>query len=236
MVPDGLLDKAVHMQDTAYRNIASLRRSRNLFRLVTSNESDIAAAITAELDTRPRKPQPLINRPFEQWYGVIAHPFGQLTFPQSRYSDGSFGVWYGSRSVETTIYETAYHFVRELVGRGQHRHTQPVVRERRVVTASVDALMFDLQDKVTDFPDLVSKDSYELTQQIGRVIHDGHHPGLVSPSARYNGGVNINVFSPEYLSNPKDNCYLKYRFYPLDGRVEVERQPGTIWMTLTPEM
>lgn len=233
-VPDGLLDTPVRVTERAYRNIVGLRRSRELFHRLADDDADSQAAINAELRTRSRLDQPLINRPFERWYGVVGFPFDEHHWGASRYTDGSFGVWYGSQSIETTVAETAYHFARELAGRGQHHHDWPITRERRVHIAHVDALLFDLRGKQADFPALLAPDSYAFTQQVGRAVHEGHHPGLLAPSARRANGVNVDVFSPAYLSNPRDCCYLTYRFHPDDGRIEVERRPGTVWMTMRP--
>lgn len=233
-IPNTLFDKPVHFQERAYRNIVGLRHSRNVFHRLADDDDDTAAAINAEMRTRSRKTQPLINRPFEPWYGVVGFPFDHRNWGQSRYTDGSFGVWYGSQSAETTVAETTSHFAHELAGRGLDQHDRAIIRERRVMTAHVDALLFDLRGKQTDFPGLVATDSYEFTQQVGRVIHAGHHPGLMAPSARRTDGVNIDVFHPNYLSHPKDFCYLTYRYHPNDGRIEVEREQGEIWMTLTP--
>lgn len=233
-LPDALFDKPVHIREDAFRNFVNLRRSRDLFHRLADNEEDSAAAVKAEMRTRGRKDQPLINRPFEPWYGVVGFPFDHRNWARSRYTDGSFGVWYGSRRVETTVAETTYHFARELAGRGQDRHDRPIIRERCVKTAHVDALVFDLCGKERDFPALVASDSYDFTQQVGRAIHEGHHPGLLAPSARRAGGVNVDIFSPKYLRNPRDYCHLTYRFHPDDGRIEVEREPGTVWMTLRP--
>mgnify|MGYP000120164338 CR=1 FL=1 len=233
-IPTALFDSPVHVQEDAYRNLASLRRSRNLFARLADDDADAVAAINAEMRTRRRKTEPLINRPFERGYGVVGFPFDHRNWAQSRYTNGTFGIWYGSQSVETTVAETTAHFARELADREQLRHYRPITRERRVMTAYVDAVLFDLCGKQADFPGLVSTESYDFTQRVGRMVHEGHHPGLLAPSARRADCVNVDVFSPYYLSNPKDCCYLTYRFYPNDSRIEVEREQGTVWLTVWP--
>jgi hypothetical protein len=230
-LPSDLFDAACHYVGDAYRNIASLRKSRNLFARIGDDEADAQAAITAELATRPHRDQPLLNQPFEPWYGVIGFPFVAHHWGQSRYSDGSFGIWYGSREIETTVHETVHHFRIELAGRGWDRHERPIVRERLIGRAHVDALAFDLCSKSKTYPALVDGDDYTFTQAIGRSIHAGRHPGLLAPSARRAGGVNVDIFDPVYLSNPRDVCYLTYRYTP-DGRITVEREPSDIWLTL----
>jgi len=230
-LPADLFDSARHYADDAFRNIVSLRKSRDLFARISDDADDADAAIAAEIATRPRREQPMIQRPFEHWYGVIGYVFDRRRWGASRYSDGSFGVWYGCRRLETTIHETVHHFRSELAGRGWDRHDRPIVRERRVARVRVDALVFDLCGKEQTHPALVDPHDYDFTQAIGRAVHAGHHPGLLAPSAREPGGVNVDIFAPDYLASPQDVCYLTYRHLP-DGRIQVEREPGKVWLHL----
>jgi hypothetical protein len=231
MLPADLFDTARHYAGDAYRNIVGLRKSRNLFARIGDDEADMAAAIAAEQAARPRRQQPLLNRPFEPWYGVIGFPFVTHHWGQSRYSDGSFGVWYGSRDLETTVHETVHHFRVELAGHGWDRHERAIVRERRIARAHVDALVFDLCAKARAYPALIDGHDYSFTQAIGHSIHTGRHPGLLAPSARHASGVNVDIFDPAYLSNPRDVCYLTYR-HESNGQIMVEREPGEPWLRL----
>jgi hypothetical protein len=68
-----------------------------------------------EVDVKPplyRSRPPIIHRPFEdaEWFNAIAGPLKH--WRASRFSDGNYGVWYGSDTVETTVYESAYHWYR----------------------------------------------------------------------------------------------------------------------------
>lgn len=231
LLDEDLFESAHHYAAPAYRNIVSLRKSRRLFARISDDADDDAAAIAAEMASRPRRPQPLINRPFEPWYGVVGFPFIRHHWGVSRYSDGGFGVWYGSRTIDTTVFETVHHFCSELHNRGWDRHDRPIVRERRVAKADVNALVFDLCGKQHRHPALVDSEDYGFTQAIGREIRQGNHPGLLAPSARVADGVNVDILDPKYLSNPRDVCYLRYR-HMTDGSVEIEREPGEIWLTV----
>lgn len=226
------LETSRHYRHIAYRNIVSLRRSRNTFARISDDALDADVAVAAQVATQDWDSQVITDRPFDLSYGVIGFPFVRKHWAQSRYSDGSFGVWYGSDTIETTVYETAHHFIQELAGRGWGKGDTPITRERRVATADVDALMFDLSDMASQVPALVADSDYRMTQAIGRYIRENRHPGLLAPSARCSAGFNVNVFSPDYLSNPKDACSLRYRYVP-GGGLDIERESGKIWMAMT---
>jgi hypothetical protein len=68
--------------------------------------------------------------------------FQRAIFYPSRYGDGSFPVWYGCLDPLTTIYETAYHMIKEekdLAG-----SQSEVVRRRLVCRVSCTAILIDL--------------------------------------------------------------------------------------------
>ena len=93
-------------QDVA-RNIVSLRQSQDLFDDLTGDPAEWLLAQRVEDEVKPplyRSPTPVIDRPFEdaQWFNAIGWPFRH--WQASRFSDGSYGVWYGAESVETTLY------------------------------------------------------------------------------------------------------------------------------------
>ncbi|WP_263768566.1 RES family NAD+ phosphorylase [Propionivibrio soli] len=216
----------------AYRNIVSIRVSQDVFDDLSDDPEDWSAAIKLELATKSRafsSPEPVIHRPFEEahWNDAIDYPFKH--WMRSRYSDGSFGVWYGADSVETTVYETVYHwregFLRDA------GFTQPGIRiERKIYLVRCDAALIDLRPTVTACPALVDPDDYTLTHQVGAKLHREGHPGLLSRSARCSGDVYA-VFNPRVLSDPRQLCFLTYTTTDA-GSVTVERQPGTVWLEL----
>ena len=148
---------------------------------------------------------------------------------RSRYSDGSFGVWYGADSIETTVHETVHHwrsgFLRDA------GFTRPGIRvERKLYRVRCDAALLDLRPAVAQVPALVDPADYSLTQQIGARLHREGHPGLVSRSARCDGDIH-GVLNPCVLSDPRQVCFLTY--FTTDTGVAVEREPGRVWMRLT---
>jgi hypothetical protein len=212
------------------RNIVSLRESRNLFDDLSDDPDEQALAQQVESAAKPlqyRSPTPVIHRPFEEaeWFNAIGWPFRH--WQSSRYSDGSFGAWYGAGSVEATVYETAYHWYHGLLLDAEGYTAATVAIERRVYNVACDALILDLRPRVDRFPALLHETDYAFTHQVGARLRREGHPGLLAPSVRYSKGLNYVVFNPAVLSRPRVNCLLTYR---LKGEhILVEKRPGTTW-------
>ena len=214
-----------------YRNIVSLRITEHLFDDLSDDEADWQTAIELELQTKPAtyiSATPVIHRPFEEtaWNEAIGFPF--KTWSRSRYSDGSFGVWYGSDTLETTIYETVYHWRNNLLADAGFTDAGIKI-ERRVHLVRCDAALVDLRSLLKQHPLLVDRLDYTLTHQVGGRLHREGHPGLVTESARCSGNV-FAILNPAVLSNPRPTCYLTYT--TTKNGVEVERVPGELLLTV----
>nr|WP_246561977.1 RES family NAD+ phosphorylase [Geobacter grbiciae] len=215
--------KTNDFQGDVFRNIVSLRESLDLFDDLTDEAGQSQYATVAEARVKELIPIGLIDRGFH-YTTAIDYPFTKEPFLLSRYGNGSFGVWYGSLQLETSIHETVFHMMREesqvegLTGR--------LVRERAVYLVRARAVLIDLVGKEKRYPDLVS-DDYSFTQQIAERLHKEGHPGLLAPSARC-AGTNLVAFTPNILNDPRVNCYLTYTYDYQAKSVEVERQPGDV--------
>lgn len=219
-------------QDVA-RNIVSLHESQDLFDDLTNEPAEWLLAQKVEDEVKPPPYQsktPIIERPFEdaEWFSAIVWPFKH--WQSSRFSDGTFGVWYGSESVETTVHESAYHWYRGLLSdAGFERMT--VIAERKVYWVACNAALLDLRKVTDEYPDLLHPSDYAFCQSVGARIHREGHPGLLIQSVRRSdGGENLAVFNSAVLSNPRHNSQLTYRLE--DEQIVVEKQPGTTWITL----
>ena len=218
-------------QDIA-RNIVSLRQSQNLFDDLTDDPAGwlLAQKVEAEIKPPPyRSYTPIIDRPFEdaEWFNAIIWPFKY--WQSSRFSDGTHGVWYGSESVETTVYESAYHWYRGLLSDAGYEH-EAVVAERKVYSVACSAALLDFRKVTAEYADLLHPSDYTLTQSVGARIHREGHPGLLIQSVRRSSGENMAIFNPDVLSNPRHNCQLTY--WLEDNQIKVEKHPGTVWITM----
>jgi hypothetical protein len=221
-----------------FRNIVTLRRSVDVFSDLVEDPGELKFLIDLELATKPtRALPPIVERPFEEaqiyspMAAAIAWPFDHPT--QSRFSNGSFGVWYGARALATTIHETVYHFRQNTLS-SEAVGSSPIIQERRVHLVHCSAMLVDLRARCEREPRLLDPDDYSYCQSLGGQLHAAAQPGILSRSARDPTGEVIGVFNDTALSNPRDVCYYTYSLDPQTGQVTVERTRGQVEMLLAP--
>ncbi|MCG6937757.1 MAG: RES family NAD+ phosphorylase [Gammaproteobacteria bacterium] len=212
------------------RNIISLRKSEDLFDDLSDDPSEQEVAVRLEIDTKPphyTSEVPIINRPFEEaaFFEAIGFPFTNWT--ESRFSNGKFGIWYGADSIETTVYETVFHWRRFLAD--ADFETEGSIVERKIWKVRCDAALLDFRSLVREFQLLTDKTNYHFTQTVGDRLHHEGHPGLVSRSARCEGDI-YGVLNRDVLSNQQNYCYLTYQI--IEERVTIERDPGITFLTI----
>lgn len=214
------------------RNIVSLRQSQDLFDDLSADPAEWRLAQTVEEDVKPPLYQshvPVIDRPFEdaEWFNAIGWPFTH--WQASRFSNGSYGVWYGSDTVETTVHETAWHWYHGLLADAGFQH-HTIVAERKVYGVACTAVLLDFREATAEYADLLHPSDYGYAQAVGARLHREGHPGILIQSVRRPQGENVAIFNPRVLSNPRLDCQLTYR---LDGdRITVQKHPGKTWLTL----
>lgn len=221
-----------YVKGRAHRNIVSLRASQNLFDDLSAEANDWAMAQAVESQARPptyRSSSPVIDRPFEEaaWVHTIAWPFRNGS--ASRFSDGSFGVWYGAQSIETTVHETAHHWRHGLL-RDAGFEIEGVAIERHVYAVTCTALLLDLRPAARFMREVFDPIDCTASRMLGSRIHREGHPGLLAPSVRDPDGQAYAIMNPGVLSDPRFLCALTYRIR--GDHVLVERTPGRTWLTL----
>ena len=227
-----LVSTNVDFHGDLVRNIPGIRESQQLFDDLSSDPADWDVAIGAEAAARIPTDAPTITRPFD--YGsVISYTFDASHWQATRFSDGTrYGVWYGSLAMETTVYETAWHWYRFVLDSFADED-RVVVSERRVFDVRCDALLIDLRGKERAYPALTSRTSYAFTQRLGRYIHEQDQNGLLVQSARCEG-VNACLFKPQRLSHVRHRAYLTYRLNAVRDTFVAERTRGRKWLAFTP--
>lgn len=215
-----------------FRNIVSLRISQNLFDDLSYDPEAWESAIQLEMDTRPKvfsNTDPCINRPFEEaeWNEAVGYPFKNSS--QSRFSDGTYGVWYGADSLETTIFETAYHWQNKLLSDAGFNRPGVSI-ERKVYLVKCDSALIDLRSAIERNPEILHPNDYTATHAIGSKIHREGHPGLITKSARYSEGDVYAIFTPKILSNVRHTCYLTY--ITTERGIEIQKSLGETFLVI----
>lgn len=112
----------------------------------------------------------------------------------SRFSDGSYGIYYAALDLRTAIAES-------VVSRGRFyadSHEPPTDFDVRVHYGTVNGALHDLRG---GFPEAHDARSHEAGQVLGRALREAGSYGVVYDSPRRAGGTCIAVFRPSILRN-----------------------------------
>ena len=118
---------------------------------------------------------------------------------RSRYSDGSFAVFYGALEAETAIAEMRHHFTNRVAGKPDGER---IVWYQRFV-CDFNGSVKDLRPKRKAWPNLTHGTDYGLCNRIGAEAKGKSLHGLLAPSARCEG-TTLPVFERSALSNARD--------------------------------
>lgn len=144
--------------------------------------------------------------PRSQWVvgpgaGYIMAPF---TYPNpSRFSDGTFGVFYGGLEEATAILEVAFHRGRFMAATA----LGPMVLEHLILTATCTGSLEDLRASA---PHLHDPDHYEASQAFGRSLKEEDRDGLLYDSVCAPGGACAGLFKPRTLRDCRASRPLSY--------------------------
>ena len=229
---DKVLREVEDFHGDLVRNIKGIRQSQNLFDDLSADPADHAAAVLAESATRIPTPAAMITRPFD--YGtVITYPFLPQNWQATRFSDGlAYGVWYGSLELETTVYESAWHWHRFVLD-SFPKENREITGDRRVLDVRCDAILLDLRGRDRRAPGLLDRRDYRYAQGLGRYLKAQSQNGLLVRSARAHGD-NAALLRPEVLSKVREKCFLTYRMNPRVDEITVERSAGRTWLKVRP--
>lgn len=116
----------------------------------------------------------------------------------SRFSDGSFGVYYAAESIDTAIAESRFHRARFLAFSAE----PPLRLEMRAYYAKLRARLHDLRGQVVAHPEWFDPDParYGAGQALGARLKAGGSNGVIYPSVRRAKGECVGAFRPRVVS------------------------------------
>jgi len=212
----------------AFRVIPSRFPAVGLFERVARPEDfDALYALEALTNDRLRDEVGDISLvpPEERLFGpgstCIMAAFTHLNPHGSRFSDGSYGVFYCARQRDTAIAETRYHAARFMAATRE----PPMRLQMRLYSVDAQGRVADLRKIAQTEPRIVDPDDYAYTQSLGRSLRSEGALGIVYPSVRHRGGQCLAAFRTALVKNCLHAAYLEYQWNGegIDAVFEVTR-------------
>jgi hypothetical protein len=202
----------------SWRIIPSRFPPIQLFERVT-DPTDLEAIFALESLTNPRLRDavgdiqlvPPKDRVTGPGASIIMAAFTHLNPAGSRFSDGTYGVYYAAQDLDTAVAETRYHRARFMLATAQGR----MELDMRVYLVDLDGGLHDLRGRRAAYPLVYHNDNYAAGQQLARTLRKDGSNGIAYESVRRSGGECIAVFRPPLLSNARQERHLCYVW---DGR------------------
>ena len=134
----------------------------------------------------------------------IMAAFTHLNPEGSRYSDGSYGVYYCAQRLDTALAEVRFHQERFL----RRTNEGPIRLQLRLYLSDLDARLVDVRKhaEVHDPAD------YGPGQRLGRTLRAERKDGILYRSVRHEGGLCAAVFRPAALSSCQQSAHYAFHF------------------------
>lgn len=154
---------------------------------------------------------PVAERVSGPGVSVIMAAFTHPNPDGSRFSDGSYGVFYSAAELETAIAETKYH--REAFMRATIQARMEL--DMRVYAVDLEGDLHDVTGQKIVLPGVYDLEDNSAGQALAARLRADDSNGIVYDSVRHAGGTCAAVFRPRCLSNPRQERHLCYVW---DGR------------------
>ncbi|MDQ3289335.1 MAG: RES family NAD+ phosphorylase [Pseudomonadota bacterium] len=131
--------------------------------------------------------------------------FTHLNRDGSRFSNGSFGVYYAAQDRDTAVAETVFHRARFLAYTREPRS----ILEMRCYLSDIAA---DLHDVRGGYAGLHDPDNYAESQRTALELRAAGSNGLVYDSVRRPGGQCVALFYPDLVASTRQSAHLYYHW------------------------
>lgn len=127
----------------------------------------------------------------------------------SRFSDGTYGVYYAASELETAIAETVFHF--EEFARDSA--DLPRTEDMRVLVGTITADFEDVHLLAESLrTQVLDPRSYATARSYARELRVAGANGVAYPSVRRRGGECVGAFKPRAVGLPHEERHLRYRW------------------------
>lgn len=136
----------------------------------------------------------------------IMAAFTHLNPEGDRFTDGSYGVFYASLTIDTAVAETRHHRIRFLAATDEPAQEL----DMRVYAVDLEAELHDIRGMRESHPDYYHPTSYAMSRELAANLREGGSNGIAYLSVRDEGGECVAVFRPRLLSNCRQERHLCY--------------------------
>jgi RES domain len=149
-------------------------------------------------------------RPEHRIFGPGTTPImAAFTHPNplgSRFSDGSYGMYYTARDIDTAMAEVRHHLAIF------YRYTRegPLHTDMRTYYADVDADLHDIRGRQAAMPDIYDAGDYGASQPFGLKLRTAGSAGIAYSSVRHAGGECAAIFRPNALKPAMQGPHFRF--------------------------
>lgn len=197
----------------AWRVIPSKYPPIHLFEDLTKDpaEWDLLAELESALNPRVRQGSgeiSIVSPELRVASAIVMAPFVHLNPMGSRFSDGSYGVYYAAEYLETAIRETIYHLELRLRAGG----AAPDDLDQRAYVGAIEGTFVDLTTDPDAATPLMNPDEYGRSRTFGAEVRAAGEDGIVFESVRHVDHRALAVFIPPRVSPPVQERHLRYEW------------------------
>ena len=138
----------------------------------------------------------------------IMAAFTHLNPAGSRFTDGSYGVYYAAKDIDTAVEETKFHKIRFLSATNE----PPIEIDMRSYASDISDHFHDIRGLQIELPEIYasSPDQYGYPQAFSKELRNKGSNGIVYDSVRHKDGECVAIFRPKVLSLVKQGTHYCY--------------------------
>lgn len=197
--------------------IVGKRKRRRVFRLAIAPRGNFADSLGFDEQSTQELRQTIAAAGYKTGLNeLLDSPFRRKP-ERSRFSDGSFPVFYSSLDTKTAEAESMHHFPRYA---GRPKDSRPMFFRR--FSCRFEGVEKDLRPKLGEWPDLINSSDYTFCNHLGEEARVSGIDGMLAPSARRSEGTNLPVFQRRALSDPEEGDLVSLTLNVVTGQVTLE--------------
>jgi hypothetical protein len=199
----------------SYRIIPSRFPPIDLFERVSPPE-DWEAICALEGLTNPRLREdagqisfvPVNRRISGKGSSYVMAAFTHLRKSGSRFSDGTFGIYYAAKDLTTAHIETISRMERFYASTEEDR----LSNDFRTLIGKISASFHDIRGDDTKWEKYYKLDNWEVSRKLGKHLRGKESNGILYNSVRHAGGECVGVFWPDIIEIPKQAQHFQYHW------------------------